>query len=158
MGQLLRPREKVEALVTPSCPTLCGPVSYGPPRSSVHGILQVRTLEWVAIPFFRRSSQPRDQTQASCVKVRLCHPSPQGSPSLIGVAVNTIYSVKITSIWQRVWLTLWKTEQNNAQSKTSSKQAQTFNKDFKAAFVNVLKIKEKKCQQWFNKLRTSKKK
>ena len=43
-----------------------------------------------------------------------------------------------------MWLTLWKTEQNDAQSKTSSKQAQTFNKDFKAAFVNVLKIKEKK--------------
>ena len=38
------------------CPTLC-PV--------VHGILQVRILEWVAFPFFRGSSQPRDQTQVS---------------------------------------------------------------------------------------------
>ena len=38
---------------------------YSPLGSSVHGILQVRILEWVAIPFPRRSSQPRDQTQVS---------------------------------------------------------------------------------------------
>ena len=37
---------------------------------TVHGILQVRTLEWVAIPFSRGSSQPRDQTQASCTAGR----------------------------------------------------------------------------------------
>ena len=36
-----------------------------PPGSSVHGILQARILEWVAIPFSRRSSQPKDGTQAS---------------------------------------------------------------------------------------------
>ena len=38
-----------------------------PPGSSVHGILQARILEWVAIPFSRRSSQPRDQTRVSCI-------------------------------------------------------------------------------------------
>ena len=37
-----------------------------PPGSSVHGILQARILEWVAIPFSRGSSRPRDQTQVSC--------------------------------------------------------------------------------------------
>ena len=37
-----------------------------PPGSSVHGILQVRILEWVAIPSSRGSSQPRDRTQVSC--------------------------------------------------------------------------------------------
>jgi len=36
-----------------------------PPGFSVHGILQARILEWVAIPFSRGSSQPRDQTQVS---------------------------------------------------------------------------------------------
>ena len=36
------------------------------PDSSVHGILQARILEWVAFPFSRRSSQPRDQTCVSC--------------------------------------------------------------------------------------------
>ena len=33
----------------------------------VHGILQVRTLEWAAISFSRGSSQPRDQTHVSCI-------------------------------------------------------------------------------------------
>ena len=37
-----------------------------PPGSSVHGIFQARVLEWVAIPFSRGSSQPRDQTHVSC--------------------------------------------------------------------------------------------
>ena len=46
--------------VTQLCPTLCDPMDY-----TVHGILQVRTLEWVAFPFSRASSQPRDQTQVS---------------------------------------------------------------------------------------------
>ena len=38
-------------LVTQSCLTLCDPMDYSPPGSSVHGILQARILEWVAIPF-----------------------------------------------------------------------------------------------------------
>ena len=45
--------------------TLCDPVDCSPPVSSVHGILQARILKWVAIPFSRGSSQPRDQTQVS---------------------------------------------------------------------------------------------
>ena len=40
-------------LVTQSCPTLCDPMDCSPPGSSVHGILQARTLEWVAILFSR---------------------------------------------------------------------------------------------------------
>ena len=49
------------------CLTLCSPVDYSPPGSSVHGILQARILEWVALPFFRGSSWPRDRTCISCV-------------------------------------------------------------------------------------------
>ena len=40
------------------------------PGSSVHGILQARILEWVAMPSSRSSSQPRDQTQVSCIAGR----------------------------------------------------------------------------------------
>ena len=40
--------------------TLCDPMDCSPPGSSVHGILQARILEWVAMPFSRESSQPRD--------------------------------------------------------------------------------------------------
>ena len=45
--------------------TLYDPMDYRPPGSSVHGLLQERILEWVAIPFFRGSSWPRGQTQVS---------------------------------------------------------------------------------------------
>ena len=44
---------KVKVYVAQSCPTLCDPMDYGLPVSSVHWILQARTLEWVAIPFSR---------------------------------------------------------------------------------------------------------
>ena len=50
-----------------SCPTPCDPKDCSSPGSSVHGILQTRILEWVAFPFSRGSSQPRDQTQVSCI-------------------------------------------------------------------------------------------
>ena len=42
-------------------------MDYSPPGSSVHGILQARILEWVAISFSRESSQHRDQTQVSLI-------------------------------------------------------------------------------------------
>jgi len=58
-------------LITQSPPTLCHPMDCSLPGSSVHGILQARILEWVAIPFFRRSSQPRDWTKVSCIACRL---------------------------------------------------------------------------------------
>ena len=54
------------SLVAKSCLTLCDPMDYSPPGSSVHGILQASILEWAAMPSSRGSSQPRDQTQVSC--------------------------------------------------------------------------------------------
>ena len=56
----LAPPGKVKVKVTQSCQTLCHPMDY-----TAHGILQARILEWVAFPFSRESSQPRDQTQVS---------------------------------------------------------------------------------------------
>ena len=55
----------VYVLVAESCLTLCDSVDCSPLGSSVHGILQARILEWVAIPFSRGSSWPRDWTQVS---------------------------------------------------------------------------------------------
>ena len=57
-------------LVAQSFPTLCNPTNYNPPGSSVHGILQARILEWVAISFSRGSSQPRVQSQVSHIAGR----------------------------------------------------------------------------------------
>ena len=51
--------------VAQACLTLCNAMDCSLPGSSVHGILQARILEWVAVPFSRVSSQLRDRTQVS---------------------------------------------------------------------------------------------
>ena len=50
--------------VTQSCPPVCDPMDY-----TVHGILQARILEWVALPFSRGSSQPRNQRGSPALQV-----------------------------------------------------------------------------------------
>ena len=60
----------MKVLVVQSCPTLYNPTDCIWPVSSVYGILQERILEWVDIPFSRRYSRPRDQTQVSCTAGR----------------------------------------------------------------------------------------
>ena len=60
---ILRGVRNSESEVTQLCPTLCNPMDCSIPGSSVHGILQARVLEWVAISFSRGSSQPRDWTR-----------------------------------------------------------------------------------------------
>ena len=57
-------------LVAQSCLTLCDSRYCSPPGSSVHGILQARLLEWVAMPSSRGSSQPRDGIQVSHIAGR----------------------------------------------------------------------------------------
>ena len=80
LGPVLSRRDWGEGRVTPKgrplnptfthaqlCPTLCDPMDNTPPGSSVHGTLQARILEWVAMPFSRGSSQPRDRARISYV-------------------------------------------------------------------------------------------
>ena len=69
-----------ESEVTQLCLTHCDPMDCSPPGSSIHGILQARILEWVAISFCRGSSQPNDQIRVSCIAGRLYHLSHQGPP------------------------------------------------------------------------------
>ena len=54
-------------LVTQSCSIFCDPKDYNLPGSSIHGILQARILECIAIPFSRGTSQPRVWTLVSCI-------------------------------------------------------------------------------------------
>ena len=56
------PYNILKVKVPQSRPILCNPMDY-----TVHGILQARTLDWVAYPFSMGSSQPRDRTQVSCI-------------------------------------------------------------------------------------------
>ena len=58
----LQTLNEAKVKVAQLCPTLFDPMDY-----AVHGIPQARILEWVAFPFSRGSSQPRDQTQVSCI-------------------------------------------------------------------------------------------
>ena len=71
----------VLCLVAQSCQTLCDPMDCSPPGSSVHGILQAKILEWVAISYSRGSSRPTDRTRVSCITARFFfyHLSLQGS-------------------------------------------------------------------------------
>ena len=60
----------VLCLIAQACTTLCNPVDCSPPGSSVHGILQSRITEWVAMASSRVSSQPRDQIKVSRIAGR----------------------------------------------------------------------------------------
>ena len=66
-----------------SGPTHCDAMDHSPPGSSVHGILQARILEWVAVPFSRGSSRPRDQTWVS--RITFLPSKPPGKPMNTGV-------------------------------------------------------------------------
>ena len=67
---IFNPPRLLWLLVTQSCLTLCNTMDCSPPGSSVHEILQERILEWVATPFSRGSSWPRDWTWVSCIADR----------------------------------------------------------------------------------------
>ena len=67
----VKKKKKGKFLVVQLCSTLCDHMDYSPPGSSVHGIFQARILEWVALPFSRGSSQPKDQSWVSHTAGRL---------------------------------------------------------------------------------------
>ena len=66
--------------VTQSCLTLCDPMDY-----TVHGILQARTLEWVAVPFSKGSSQPRIKARSPALQVDSLPSEPPGKPKNTGM-------------------------------------------------------------------------
>ena len=67
-----------------------------PPGSSVHGILQARILEWIAISFSRESSQLRDQIWVSCIADRFF------TVWAAREAQNDTYSDLILKIWEKI--------------------------------------------------------
>ena len=69
-------------LVAQSCPTLCNPMDCSPPGSSIHGILQARTLEWAVIPFSMGSSWLRIEHEPPTLQVDSLPLSHQGSPRM----------------------------------------------------------------------------
>ena len=85
-----------------SCPILGDPMDCSPPGSSVHGILQARIQEWVALPFSRGSSGPRDQTHISYVSCRqVLYPlSHQGTLGMLLTKVHILF------YWAYPWASL----------------------------------------------------
>ena len=133
------------------CPTLLNPMDCRLPGSSIHGTIQARILEWVAISFSRRSFPPRDQTCVSCItcigRLILYHYSTrevllyQGihtaekhkqtnkqNPQVILIKKCEIFDRLLCSVrWssvQRLRLSLWSGKISNIQ--TCSRIAQDF--------------------------------
>ena len=79
-----------------SCLTLCNSMDY-----TVHGILQVRILEWVAFPFSRVSSQPRDRTRSPTMQADSLPVEPQGKPKNTRVGatlMQTLYAISCDKV------------------------------------------------------------
>ena len=96
-----------ECEVTQSCLTLCDPMDCSPPGSFVHGILQARVLELIAITFSRGSSWPRDRTQVSCIAGRrfTIWATRESDSESIGVSVSTlILSMNIQDWFPLGWI------------------------------------------------------
>ena len=79
---------------------LCDPMDYCLPDSSVHVISQARILEWVAISFSNRSSQPRDQTSISSLAGGFFTAKPPGKTDR---SAQALYKIRIsTNVFLRV--------------------------------------------------------
>ena len=99
-----------------SCPALCNPMDCSPPGSSVHGILQVGILEWIAIPFSRGSSLGLNQGLLHCRQV-LYYLSHQGSPKYIHPHFSSVQPL----IRVRFFATPWTAARQASLSTTSSR-------------------------------------
>ena len=95
--------------VTQSCLTLCDPMDCSPPGSSVHGILPARILQWVAIPFSRRSSWPRIEPESPILQADSLLSEPPGKLSYFLLSTFVCFIclfwkryVKISQLWLRI--------------------------------------------------------
>ena len=71
-----------ESEVAQSCLTLCDPADCSPPGSSIHGILQARILEWVAISFSRDLPDPGIELRSPAWQADALTSEPPGKPSM----------------------------------------------------------------------------
>ena len=100
-------------LVTKMCVTLCNPIHCSLQGSFPHGISQARILEWVAVPFSRGSSQPRDQTHIPCIGRPVLHhfEGPLGSPQspiqLFILLVHCLFSLLEDKLYRDRELTVF---------------------------------------------------
>ena len=84
-----------------SCVRLCDPMDCSLPCSSICGTLQARILEWVALSFSRRSSQPRDRTQSPALQADALPSEPPGKPTVVAV-----FQIKAVQLGKRTFFFL----------------------------------------------------
>ena len=94
--------------VAQPCATLCDPMDFSLPGSSVHGIFQARVLEWVAISFSRGSSQPRDRTQVFSIAGRqtlypLSHQAATYGGVVLAMAIKTCVQILALPLIITLW-------------------------------------------------------
>ena len=99
--------KKVKVLVAQSCPTLCDSMDCSSSGSSIHGILQARILQWVAMSFSRGSSWPGDWTWVSHIAGRFF----------------TIWAIREAIRKQFNWLSLKKAKIHSAAAAAKSLQS-----------------------------------
>ena len=101
------------SLVTEFC-LFCNPRDCSRPGSSVHGILQARILEWVAIPFPKGSSQPKDRACVSCLlhcSRIIYHLRCLGSPNMITSLIKSTFMTS-SCTWVKEFFS-WKEDKPN---------------------------------------------
>ena len=82
-------------LVTQPCLTLCNSMDHSPPGSSVHGIFQVRVLEWVAILYSRGTSWCSDRTWVPCIVVRFSIIWAYGKPCILAIGDSVAVDIGV---------------------------------------------------------------
>ena len=91
----------MRAKLLQSCLTLCNPMDCSLPRSSVHGILQARILEWVAMPSSRGSSQHRDWTHISGIAGGFLTTEPSGEAKINVLFPDSQFHILQCSVFKR---------------------------------------------------------
>ena len=126
--------------------TLCDPMDCSPPGFCVHAILQARALQWVAIPFSRASSWPRDRTQVSCtgrqILYSLSHQGGNKPEELTQIYTRALefflsiiyFLITIINFWDSLRLSL-----DECYREYVKKHLKTY-LTFKLIFLNNLKI------------------
>ena len=135
-----------------SCLTRCDPMDCSPPGSLVHGILQARILEWVAIPSSRRLSQSRDRTPVSCVSCIagnfFYHWATREAPPGKYCILNLYAIIQLPNLYSKYWQlqggiyksTVIMREFNILLLVTDGKNIQKCNKDIEHLNYTVKKI------------------
>ena len=79
---------------------LCNPMDCSPSGSSVHGILQARILEWIAVSFSRGFSQPKDRTQVSALQADALTSEPPRKPVYFFFLIFPCFTTKMSLVYR----------------------------------------------------------